>query len=159
MVVKKLRVLTRRRDTAAVSCVLYWLQLPFTQLQTFLGAFPIIHYYLSISSSEQVSTLCRYLGSQQCSDLTPDRGDVIMLLVLWIQGMSVKLQYSSFFFVLKESAKTLHPLPRRCNVSTRMRAWVWRLVAGWLRRLSPTCCFSVSHLADKGLYAEHTFTA
>ena len=56
------------------------------------------------------STLCRYLGSQQCSDLTPDRGDVIMLLVLWIQGMSVKLQYSSFFFVLKESAKTLYIL-------------------------------------------------
>ena len=56
------------------------------------------------------------------------------------------------FLALKESANTCYILSHG-GVSTKMRAWVWRLVAGWLlRRLSPTCCFYVSHLADKGLY-------
>lgn len=55
------------------------------------------------------------------------------------------------FLALKESANTCYILSHG-GVSTKMRAWVWRLVAVRLRRLSPTCCFSVSHLADKGLY-------
>ena len=69
--------------------VLYWLQLPFTQPQTFLRIIPIVfiiycYQHLHLQTDRFISAVN--------NDLT-DRGDVIMRLVL-MNTMFLKLQYS-----------------------------------------------------------------
>ena len=147
MVVKKLRDLTRRRDTDL--CLVLAPACLYTTADLFKNHSNCFHYLLL--SLFALASRCQhwiYLGSQQCSDIQSWCNNALGLTYEYKTRNVCK---AFCFLALKESANTCYILSHG-GVSTKMRAWVWRLVAVRLRRLSPTCCFSVSHLADKGLY-------